>query len=347
MLEFLRRNQVVLSSGLFLVLSFSLLTLNRDGRRRVDPLGWVLLETLRWPQGAATVVTDYAAGVWSGYVGLVGVERENRQLRDRLRLLEGERLRTTEVDAQNQRLQKLLDFQRELSADVVTARVTGKDATGLFQTLSLDRGERDGVKPGMAVVCAQGVVGRIAQSSPHAARVLVIADHNSGVDALVQRTRVRGIVEGGLSEGGCSMKYIKRSDDVRVDDVVVTSGLDGIFPKGILVGRVSSVTRKDFGLFQAAEVAAAVDFSKLEEVLVVTSSPQEVNAAIDAAAQANATPVPTATAASQTPTPSPAPAAASTRRATPRPKPAPTRRATSPRPTPAPSATPVPAASEA
>ncbi len=345
MLEFFRRNQVVLSSGLLLVLSFSLITLNRDGRRRVDPLGWVFLETLRWPQGAATVVTDYAGGVWSGYVELVGVERENRQLRDRLRLLERERLRTTEVDAQNQRLQKLLDFQKELSADVVTARVTGKDATGLFQTLSLDRGERDGVKPGMAVVCAQGVVGRIAQSSPHAARVLVIADHNSGLDALVQRTRVRGIVEGGLSEGGCSMKYIKRSDDVQVDDVVVTSGLDGIFPKGILVGRVSSVTRKEFGLFQAAEVAPAVDFSKLEEVLVVTSSPQEINAAIDAAAQANATPTPTAV--SPTPTASPAPAAASTRRATPRPKPAPTRRATTSPPTPAPTAPPVPTPAEA
>jgi rod shape-determining protein MreC len=97
------------------------------------------------------------------------------------------------------------------------------------------------------------------------------------------------------------MKYIKRGDEIDVDDVVVTSGLDGIFPKGILIGRVSSVTRKDFGLFQVAEVVPAVDFSKLEEVLVLTSPPRQVNEAIDAIARARATP----TAEPPTPTPTP------------------------------------------
>ncbi|MET0151993.1 MAG: rod shape-determining protein MreC [Candidatus Binatia bacterium] len=306
MLEFLRRNQVLLSSGLFLSFSLLLLVLNRGGVHRFDPLGAVFLEILRPLQLVTTQTSGAVGGVWGRYVNLVGVEKENRELRDRLRGLEEEHQHDTEIELENQRLSRLLDFQFEAPSQVVTARVIGKDASGIFESFVLDRGERDGVRPGMAVVCADGVVGRIAQASPHGSRVLLLSDHNSGVDALVQRTRARGLVEGALSRS-CSMKYIKRSDEIDVDDVVVTSGLDGIFPKGVLIGRVSAVTRKDFGLFQVAEVVPAVDFSKLEEVLVLTSPPRQVNEAIDAIARARATPTPEAPTPTPLVTPSPTP----------------------------------------
>jgi rod shape-determining protein MreC len=315
MLEFLRRNQVLLGSGVFLSLSFALLVVNRGGARRFDPLGAVFLEVLRPLQSVTTQATAELEGIWTHYVGLLGVESENRRLRERLRALEAEHHRDAEVELENRRLSQLLDFKSDLPSRVVTARVIGKDASGIFQTFTLDRGERDGVKPAMAVVSADGVIGRIAQSSPHASRVLVLSDHNSGVDALVQRTRARGIVEGTLS-GSCSMKYIKRGDDVQPGDVVVTSGLDGIFPKGILVGRVRSVSQKDVGLYQAADVVPAVDFAKLEEVLVLASPPEQVNEAIEAAERAKATPEPTATALpTLMPTPLPAKPAATQRRA--------------------------------
>jgi rod shape-determining protein MreC len=307
MLEFLRRNQVLLSSGLFLALSFALLTANRGGARRVDPLGWVFLEGLAPLQGVTTWGTGQVGGIWSRYFVLVGVEAENKSLRERLRALQAEHHRDREIESENQRLQRLLDFHGNMPSDVVTARVIGKDASGTLQSLTLDRGERDGIRAGMAVVCADGVVGRIAQSSPHASRVLLISDHNSGVDALVQRTRARGIVEGALT-GSCSMKYIKRGDQVDLDDLVVTSGLDGIFPKGVLVGRVSGVTRKDVGLFQVADVLPAVDFAKLEEVLVLTTAPEKVNVAIDAAERAKITPEPTPPPVEGTVTPTPGPA---------------------------------------
>lgn len=270
MLEYLRRNQVLLSSGLFLIFSLTLVTLNRGGLRRVDPLGVLFLEILSPLQRVTTFGVEGVSDLWDQYANLIGVEDENRQLRERLRRLEAERHRTTEIELQNRRFQELLKFRSEVPGEIVTARVTGQDASGWFQTFTLDRGERDGVKPGMPVVCADGVVGRIAQSSPHASRVLLISDHNSGVDALVQRTRARGIVEGALN-GVCSMKYIKRSDDIDVGDVIVTSGLDGIFPKGILIGRAIAVARRDYGLFQVADVVPAVDFQRLEEVMVLTS----------------------------------------------------------------------------
>jgi len=265
--------------------------------------------------GSTSRATGELGGLWKGYVGLVGVQAENRELKERLRRLDAEHQHDAEVELENRRLARLLDFHSDVPSQIVTARVIAKDASGLFESLMLDRGETDGIKPGMAVVCADGVVGRIAQSSWHAARVLLLSDHNSGVDAIVQRTRARGIVEGALNRT-CSMKYIKRGDEIDVNDVVVTSGLDGIFPKGVLIGKVSGVTRKDFGLFQVAEVVPSVDFAKLEEVLVLKSPPREVNEAIDTAARARITPEPTA---EPTPEPTPTPPAGVRRHGTPLP----------------------------
>ncbi|MBI2962423.1 MAG: rod shape-determining protein MreC [Deltaproteobacteria bacterium] len=313
MLEFLRRNQVLVSSGLFLALSLGLLAVNRSGARRFDPLGAIFLEAMRPLQSVTNGAAGAVGALWGRYLGLVGVQAENRRLRERLRALEAEHHRDLEIELENRRLQRLLDFHGDVPSQVVTARVIGKDASGLLHTLTLDRGERDGVRGGLAVVSADGVVGRIAQASPHASRVLLISDHNSGVDALVQRTRARGIVEGALS-GTCSMKYIKRGDEIDANDVVVTSGLDGIFPKGLRIGRVSGVTRKHVGLYQVAEVVPSVDFAKLEEVLVLISPPSEVNDAIDAAARARITPEPT-----PTPEANPTPTAGARRRPTPRP----------------------------
>jgi rod shape-determining protein MreC len=340
MLEFLRRNQVLLSSGLFLLLSLALLVVNRGRVTRFDPLGAFFLEALRPLQSVTTQTTGAIGNLWTQYVRLVAVEAENRELKLRLRDLEGERQRDAEIALENRRLARLLDFQGDVPSRVVTARVIGKDASGLFETFVLDRGRRSGIESGMAVVSAEGVVGRIAQVSPHASRVLLISDHNSGVDAIVQRTRARGIVEGALNRT-CSMRYVKRGDEIDVNDVIVTSGLDGIFPKGILIGRVSGVTRKDFGLFQVAEVVPAVDFAKLEEVLVLTSPPREVNAAIDALENARATPEPTVT-----PEPTPAPSPALRRSGTPPPAPhaAGTHSPPAPRPTAPPAPRPKPRA---
>ena len=272
MIEFLRRNQVLLASGLFLTLSFALLTLNRGDSRRVDPLGAVFLEVLQPLQSLVGTSLGAVVGVWEGYVNLVGVARENEVLRERLRELEAERNRAVEIGLQNERLQLLLSFRGELGGESIAARITGRGSTSLFQSFTLDRGENDGVRPGMAVVCADGVVGRIAQVSPNASHVLLITNHNSGVDAVIQRTRARGIVEGAL-EGGAVMKYVKRTEDIEIGDVVVTSGLDRIYPKGVRIGRIVEVTRKDYGLFQVATLVPSVDFSRLEEVLVVTVPP--------------------------------------------------------------------------
>jgi rod shape-determining protein MreC len=153
----------------------------------------------------------------------------------------------------------------------VAAEVVGRDASVWFQSLTIDKGERDGLKPGMPVLAPEGVVGMISGTSSHAARVMLLTDPNSGVDVLVQRTRARGIVSGQLEQEAV-LKYVKRDEDVKVGDRVITSGLDGVFPKGMPVGHVTEVSRKDRGLFLYAEVTPSAAASRLEEVLVVPAT---------------------------------------------------------------------------
>jgi rod shape-determining protein MreC len=252
-----------------------MLSANARTPGRIDPLGRAFLEVMAPFQRITTAAATHVADVWRGYVSLVGVERENRRLRARMHELERRATEQRELELMNRRLKKLLALQRRLPSHAVTAEVTGRDATAWFQSLTLNKGERDGLQPGMPVLAPEGVVGLISKTSPHASRVLLLTDPNSGVDVLIQRTRIRGIVSG-LLEKGATLKYVKRADDVQVGDRLVTSGLDGIFPKGLSVGRVTRVSRKDRGLFLYAEVTPTADASRLEEVLVTAANGAEL-----------------------------------------------------------------------
>jgi rod shape-determining protein MreC len=275
MLEFVRRNRVLLSSGFFLLCSLGLLSANARQPGRIDPLGHVFLEVMGPFQRVTAGITGGTRGLWDRYVDLVGVQAENERLRNRLRDVEAHGTHQGEMELMNRRLKRLLALQKELPTHAVAASVTARDASVWFQSLTLNKGHLDGIQSGMPVMAPEGVVGLISSTSPHAARVILLTDPNSGVDVLVQRTRVRGIVSG-LLEEGTILKYVKRSDDVRVGDRVVTSGLDGVFPKGLPVGRVTKVSRKDRGLFLYAEVTPDADASRLEEVLVSQPSGAEL-----------------------------------------------------------------------
>lgn len=275
MLEFVRRNRVLLSSGFFLLCSLGLLSANARQPGRIDPLGHVFLEVMAPFQRITAGVTGGTRGLWDRYVDLVGVQAENERLRNRLRDLEARGTHQGEMELMNRRLKRLLALQKELPTRAVAASVTARDASVWFQSLTLNKGELDGIQSGMPVMAPEGVVGLISSTSPHASRVILLTDPNSGIDVLIQRTRVRGIVSG-LLEQGTILKYVKRSDDVRVGDRVVASGLDGVFPKGLPVGRVTKVSRKDRGLFLYAEVTPDADASRLEEVLVAMASGAEL-----------------------------------------------------------------------
>lgn len=271
MLEFLHGHRIVISVAALSLLSLLLLSSTAQQPGRPDPLARVVLEIMRPFQAAVTAGIDVASEGWTTYVGLVGVGRENDRLNRRVHELEQEMVHLREVEKAEDRLATLLAFHDRLDAPLLAALVVGRDPLPVFGTLTINRGESDGIRRNMAVLSAQGVVGRTIDTSTHAARVLLITDHNSGVDALVQRTRARGIVEGAL-DGRCVMKYLKRGEDVEVGDVIITSGLDGIFPKGITIGTVTHVTRGTRGLLQVADVQPSAPLDRVEEVIVVPAN---------------------------------------------------------------------------
>lgn len=274
MLEFVRRNRVVLASGFLLLLSLLLFSAGSRASRRMDPIAAVILDGMRPLQSVTAIAVDAVTGTWRTYVNLVGVTKENERLRRRVVELEQQAVHLAEVEQTDKRLEGLLNFRSTLDGDVQVARIIGRDPLPWFSTMTIDKGEADGVHKAAAVLSPFGVVGQIMTTGAHSARVLLITDHNSGVDAVVQRSRARGIVEGAL-DGGCVMKYLKRGEDVEVGDRIVTSGLDGIFPKGIIVGEVTHVTRGNRALLQVAEIKPSVALDRIEEVLV-TRGPVQV-----------------------------------------------------------------------
>jgi rod shape-determining protein MreC len=209
---------------------------------------------------------------WDGYVALRGANDRARELARRVALLELDRLEKERLRAENDRLRALLGFaETEPDLETVGARVVGVrlDPKGL-QLVTIDRGEDAGLARMMPVIVAQGVVGRVHSVNPGTADVLLVSDRNSSVATLVERSRARANVRGTGDPYTCRLDYALRSDDLIEDDVLVTSGTDGVFPRGLPVGRVKNLKKQGQGLYQKADLAPAVDLTKVEEVLVVT-----------------------------------------------------------------------------
>jgi rod shape-determining protein MreC len=210
---------------------------------------------------------------WSGYVALRGAHDRAGKLAGEVRTLQLERQQLIGERAEAERLRKLLAFAQE-SPDrrYVGARVIGvRLGTAGLQLLTIDRGSNDGVARMMPVVVAEGVVGRVNAVAGASADVLVLTDRNSSIAVRVDRTRARANVRGLGKPDGARLEYALRTEDMIEGDLLVTSGTDGVFPRGLPVGKVTQLDRAGHGLFQDARVIPAVDVTRLEEVLVVTS----------------------------------------------------------------------------
>jgi len=272
-MEFLRRNRVVVASASLLVCSLLLVSVSVRAEHR-DPVGRLLLDALAPFQVVFSWVGRGTGRLWSGYVDVVDARREADELRAKVAALEGQVSRLSELERENQRLGTLLGFRAQLPASAYGARVIARDPGPLATTLTIDRGDRDGVTRGMAVVAPEGVVGRVVEVSHTVSRVALLTDHNSGIDAIVDRSRARGVVQGG-SDGDCYMNYLNRDADVKVGDHVLTSGLDGIFPKGMTIGEVVEVGRRHRGLLQSASVTPSAALDRVEEVMLVVPAAPE------------------------------------------------------------------------
>lgn len=208
-----------------------------------------------------------AAG-FENYIYLWHTHQDNLALLEENRKLLNSIASLRETQQENVRFRKLLHFEEKFNIQSVMARVIAKDVSTEFRSIRINRGETSGIKKNMAVLTNEGIVGRVLKTSKTTSDIVTLLDQNSTVDAIVERSRARGVVEG-LTDESCQLKYALRTDDIQPGDILISSGLGGIFPKGVTVGTVSKVNRKPYGITQEVEVHPSVDFSKLEEVLVV------------------------------------------------------------------------------
>jgi rod shape-determining protein MreC len=274
-----RRYHLIIFIILLLLFALVLMSLRVQQRKGVEFFDALLMEICSPFQKASTFVSKTIRGTFQQYVFLVNLEIENRKLKQKVAELEGENHHIKELRLANERLRHLLQFREKNSPSMVGAEVIGQDPSSWFKSVTIDKGERDGVKQGMAVVSPTGVIGQILKTAPHYATVLLITDYNSAVDCIVQRTRAKAMVEG-KGENRCQLKYLLRTEEVAVGDAVITSGLGGKFPKGLMVGEIKKVDKKGHGVFQYAELVPSVDFTQIEEVFVImepllSSQPQE------------------------------------------------------------------------
>jgi rod shape-determining protein MreC len=221
--------------------------------------------------------------LWARYLALQHARDENQGFRQQIARLQQENARLRESAAAASRLHDLLELKERLPYPTLAAQVVGRDPTNWYRSVIINKGAKEGLSADMGVVSPAGVIGRIVKVYDHLAIVLLIIDQNNAVTGLVQRTRDEGIVEG-TEKGLARIKYLPLLSTVKVGDQVVTSGLAGGFPRGLPVGTITKIERREAELFLSAEIAPDSDFTKIEEVLIITS-PRET-------AQLPATPFP-------------------------------------------------------
>jgi rod shape-determining protein MreC len=228
-----------------------------------------------WAAGAVTPLEKAlvwsetsTANAWHNYFYLRGVRAENRDLKQQIERMSLERVRMSQDADQARRLQALLAFKEQFISQTMAAQVIGGSGSEQSRSVYIDKGERDGIKPDMAVITADGIVGKVLRVYRSTALVLLIDDQTSGVGALLDKTRLQGILRGTPS-GEVVLEKVMSDETVPAGEQVLTSGGDGIFPKGLLVGQVTKVAPGS-DLFLNIHVRPAADLSKLEEVLVVT-----------------------------------------------------------------------------
>jgi len=265
-----RRYQVLLSSFFCLLFAVYILGSASSGRLPADPVGPLLLELMRPFQSGLNAMVTGLGNIKERYIALNDLWLENQSLKGRVLELEAKVNKVREAEATNLRLRKLLDLKNQAFARSISATVIGNSASTWFRSLTINKGTKQGIQKGMAVISPSGIVGQIWSVAPNGSKVLLVTDHNSGVDVIAQRTRARGIVSGSLDRGPV-MEYVTRNENIREGDRLITSGLDNIFPKGQLVGTVGKVQENSYGLFQDVSVRLAVDPERIEEVLVVST----------------------------------------------------------------------------
>lgn len=252
---------------LLAVVSLTLLTWKVKGRVPVALFESTVLSITHPLQQVVTWTMRSLKDVWGNYVYLLNVQRDNQRLHEEIKWLRQENHRYLEAYLQYQRLQRLLNFREQTPLDVVAAEVVGRNSSSWTEIIFINRGTRDRVAKGFPVVTYDGLVGQVIHAAPALSQVMLMTDFRSGIDALVQRTRASGVVAG-RGRDLAELKFLPVGTDLQPGDRLISSGMGGVFPKGLIIGVVKDIHRNGRQT-QKVAIQPSVDFSHLEEVLVL------------------------------------------------------------------------------
>lgn len=272
------KRKKILSAVVVVLLLSILMSWSTNNPQRILFFERLIAEALSPFQKAAGAVTDFLVHSWEFVGDVRNVYKDNERLKAELDKYVGIDLLMLEIKQENIRLRALLQFQEAVEHQVMPAQVIGRNPSGWFSTLTIDKGSKHGVKVDMPVVTNQGLVGKIVDVQPSHAKVQLIISSSSGISAIVQRTRDNGVLIGLANPRGYTrITRLSQYADIQEGDVIISSPLTGIFPKGLSIGRVVEVYDDPVSLERSALVLPEVDFDRLEEVLIIISykTPEE------------------------------------------------------------------------
>ena len=267
MSRFFSKYRKIFSLVTLLLLSLTLYATRVEKKKEYNFFDKFVLTAFDVPLKVTSLFFVKTNMLFKKYIFLTNLEEENTLLKEQIKKLKLESQLLNTRATENKRLRKLLSFKEKYSYKIIPAEIIGRDPSSWFKTIMIDKGSDSGITLGSGVVTPAGVVGRVINVSGNTSKILLTIDANNSFDALVKRTRARGVVEGGV-ENLCKLNYVLKTEDIRIGDNIVSSGLHKQIPEGVTFGAVLNITKDKKGFFQDIEIKPSVDFSKLNEVLI-------------------------------------------------------------------------------
>ncbi len=267
-LTYPERIKIALTSLILFLISIVLLHCTAKDKTLVRYPYQVISEIIFPFQSFTRTAQNFIKDNYNDYINLVDLKTKNKALTLELSELEQKNLQLHEQEFENKKLKKLLRMKRQIKIESIGAEVIGYAPSKWERAVIINRGSNDGVKIGSPVLTDEGIAGQVVALSLNTSKVLLIIDRTSAVAVFLQKSRARGILEGGGKEF-CYLKYIVKNFDIQIGDKILTSGLDNVFPKGFLIGYISDFQPSTNGLFDIVKAIPAIDFTKLEHVIVL------------------------------------------------------------------------------
>lgn len=276
MLEYFKRNQLKIAI-LTVIFSFFFILASQTEEDVVDNWFSATVNVVVYPfQLVSHSIETFFSDTWNHYIWLIDLDKENELLRYKIKDLQQKNSQYIETAIAYDRLLDSLEFKQSDPDEKVFAEVVAVANEGYSRMLVLNKGTSDGIRKNFAVVTPEGIVGKIQSVTLYQSVVQLVIDPRSQFPAMIQRSRNKASLSG-TTNGTLQLKLIPRRLELNIGDRIIASGLAGIFPKGSLVGHIESIDKKEFGLFQEAVIAPAVDFSRIEEVFVIISTNKNIH----------------------------------------------------------------------